>query len=254
MSAILFKTSLLVICAVLSAGCYTKFDVPEPPNVSEPGLVSCTISQLKGFTSAGYIMEDLVVGGRITSSDSAQNFYKRCYIEDNSGGIQVLIDNYDIYSLYLVGDSVRLNVKGLAVGLRDGVACVGYPTESDYMGPISSTVLLRQIMQTVESERITYPYDVTFDKLLPSDIGRLVEVEVYFPEVYSSTTVVKFVGSRELCDRLGNIAKLQTVAYSSFASSVVPSGWVRLRAIVVGHQPSGAYELKVSSTLDITLL
>ena len=251
MLAILSKLLLIFVCVFTPVSCNNKFDSPhdsvdeifEAPNMK--------IEHLKNLFELGYINQDLIIGGRIMSSDSAQNFYKRCFVQDDTGGIQIMINNYDIYSLYPPGDSVWVNLNGLAVGEKDGVKCIGYPTNSDYIEPISSVVLLRKIIHSVGEPRKRPARLIRFDELTPDDIGSLVTVGANFPEIDSTAQAQFYEGVRVLKDENGDLAKLKSTQYCSFAESEVPRGWVYIRAVVIGVQDSGAYELMISDTDDV---
>jgi len=250
MLATLSKTLLLLACLLIPTSCHNRFDVPESSETTfqSPNI---KIEQIKHLTEQGYIDHNLIIGGRITTSDSAQNFYKRCFIEDDTGGIQIAINNYDIYSLYPLGDSVWVNLNGLAIGEKDGVKCIGYPTNSDYIEPISSVVMLREIMYST-SVKLKRPNKITkFNELTPEDIGSLVTVEAYFTEIYDNIEPTVYEGVRELKDRNFDIAKLRSTQYCKFANNEVPSGWVLIRAIVIAKQHSGTYELMISDTDDV---
>lgn len=209
------------------------------------------IAQIKRLVNQGYIDNDFVIGGRVTTSDSAQNFYKRCFIEDGTGGIQIAINNYDIYSLYPPGDSVWVNLKGLAVGVKDGVKCIGYPTNSDYMESISSIVILRNTIHSTGTKYNRPNRIIRFNELTEEDIGSLVTIEAYFTEIHNYVEPTKYEGVRELKDRNADIAKLRSTQYCKFANEKVPRGWVFIRAIVIGQQDSGIYELMISDTDDV---
>ena len=244
------KILLTLACLFVAVSCHDQFDAPEPSEVI-PMSPNMKIADVKQLMEQGYIDYDLIIGGRITTSDSAQNFYKRCFIEDETGGIEVAINNYDIYSIYPLGDSVWVNLRGLSIGVRDGIKCIGYPVDSTYIEPISSIVMLRKIIYST-GERQHRPHRVmTFDDLVPSDIGRLVTVEAYFPEIFEQSEFPVYEGVRELKDRNGDIAKLRSTQYCKFASNEVPHVWVFISAIVIGRQESGIYDLMISDTDDV---
>ena len=253
MSAILSKPLVALACLLSLISCNKHFDAPESPQTAfqSPNI---NIADIKHLSEQGYIDFDIVVGGRVTTSDSAQNFYKRCFIEDETGGIQIAINNYDIYSMYPPGDSVWVNLRGLTVGIKDGVKCIGYPTNSDYLEPISSIVILRKIMHSTGEER-KRPTNITlFEGLTEGDIGRLVTVEARFSDTSTAIEPIMYEGVRELQDRDSCIAKLKSTQYCKFANQEVPRGWVLIRAIVVGQQDDGTFELMLSDTDDVRTL
>ncbi len=131
--------STLAICTLLSS-CeeFTPvftFKYPDPSryedtqgsNVVKPGEIEAThtIAQLTSLYTPGKpfeIEDDIVIGGRVISSDKSGNFYNQIYIQDETGGIEVKIGKNSLYNEYKLGQKVYVvcgpgnRTGGLTIG------------------------------------------------------------------------------------------------------------------------------------------
>ena len=111
------------LCALLSS-CeeFTPvftFKYPEPARsedisgsqVVKPGdiEVTHTIAQLASMYTQSKpqeIEDNVVIAGRVISSDKSGNFYNQIYIQDGTGGIEVKIGKNSLYNEYKLGQKV----------------------------------------------------------------------------------------------------------------------------------------------------
>jgi len=116
----LFFSALLLFFAasVVLVACNKKFD--EPPVYVAPDITpDLTISDLKAMHTLGQfeqITADQTIGGIVVADDQSGEFYKTIVIQDETGGISVKLDGYDLYTKYPVGRKVYIKVKGLYLG------------------------------------------------------------------------------------------------------------------------------------------
>ena len=104
--------SLLIGMGVTSC---TKYNDVEPPRLdqqyqAELPLPTHTISQLKALYKSGGVRIDkpIVISAVIASDDSEGNLYKSCYIEDETGGMELKFALGNLSSIYPQGTRVRL--------------------------------------------------------------------------------------------------------------------------------------------------
>ncbi len=86
----------LGLAALASLGCIeTEFDVP-PLCPQGPTLVAtATVADVKEFYEIGALTEitdDLIVDAVVVADDKGGNFYKKLVLQDETGGIEVLIN------------------------------------------------------------------------------------------------------------------------------------------------------------------
>ena len=89
--------------------------------------VNTTIAQLKAMYAGTpvHIDNDVIISGKIISSDASGNIYRSLYIQDETGGIEVKIGNSGLYNDYLVGQTLYVNCQGLALGNYGGMLQIG---------------------------------------------------------------------------------------------------------------------------------
>ena len=109
---------VVIEVSVIVVSCNKKFD--EPPAYVGPNITpTLTIADLKAMHTIGgleIITVDKIIGGVVVADDKSGNFYKTIAIQDETGGIQLKLDGYDLYTQYPVGRQVYVNVKGLYLG------------------------------------------------------------------------------------------------------------------------------------------
>lgn len=90
--------ALLALCG-LSCGCRDRFDVPDTP--ADAPAANITIASLHAFLHAETVVvrEELTVGGTVVSSDEAGNFYRTLVLDDGTGGAELRIAEYNLYTI-----------------------------------------------------------------------------------------------------------------------------------------------------------
>ena len=150
----------LVAMAVMTVGCYEKFDTVAPHTIVDdqeafeqmfPEAEHITIAELKyafgdisntGVNSAWsntkykLIGEDIFAGhdvyimGVVTSDDTEGNVYKSLYIQDETSGIEIKLNN-NVGIRYKKGSLVYVRLTGLYLGnYRMMLSLGGAPSES----------------------------------------------------------------------------------------------------------------------------
>ena len=95
--------------------CNKKFDAP-PSFVAPDAKATTTIAAIKAnhtFGTVDSFATDDVIEGVVIANDSSGNFYKEIIIQDSSGGIDIKIDEYDLYTSFSVGRKIFVKLKGL---------------------------------------------------------------------------------------------------------------------------------------------
>lgn len=154
------------------ASCMNKWDTEEVsndlysnPNIGEP---TTTIKDIrKAYSSAisnsSYEMvnSDMVIEGIVVANDISGNIYQYIYIQGlnadgsidkNNGGIGVGIKGLGcLYSIYPVGQKIRINLKGLYVGGYGKSPRIGMPyintNGSMRLGPMTLQMMQNHIQK-----------------------------------------------------------------------------------------------------------
>lgn len=219
---------VLLVCAV--AGC-KRFGEPEWEQTTPD---RATISILDLHRTLGEqsidIEQDMVIGGYVTSSDRASNFYRSFTIEDNSGGVEIMAGLYDLHNLYPEGYYVSVQLRGCSVGTSRGVMQVGMAAKeySEYATDyFASKVMLDKHIKRYNIRQQIAPMPLTLAELERELCGRLVHIEAVQCDeggVWS--------GYRLFHDSEGRGVMVYSSEYADYAQQPTPTGVVSLTGIL----------------------
>ena len=117
----------IILCASTILGSCTKeFSDPDPilPIVMKPNMTILDFKRL--YTgSPKEITDDIIIGGKVISTDEFGNFYKSFYIQDNTGGIEIKIGKTSLFNFYLPVTTVYIRAKHLFLGSYGGMVHLG---------------------------------------------------------------------------------------------------------------------------------
>ncbi len=130
MKKIFYSIAIILSLAVVSCEEWEPvFGNQGEPDVSTPQTqqVNTTIAQLKALYDGKplHIDNDLVIGGKIISSDASGNIYRSLYIQDETGAIEVKIGNSGLYNDYKPGQMLYVKCQGLVLGNYGGMLQIG---------------------------------------------------------------------------------------------------------------------------------
>ena len=167
----------LLLFALLAAGCYDDAGVPAPKNdpLPEANLSLPDLSARCGDTPVR-IVQDIVVAGRVTTSDEAGNFFRSVVLQEDGTGVELMAGLDDLFRVYPPGCRIAVRLQGLAMCRRFGVVQIGtMPAAGDYaVEAIGVRALLDRYVacETVDVLR-PVPRIVAFDELAPAaSVGR----------------------------------------------------------------------------------
>ena len=161
-------------------GKYPKPEVQEP----EVLVPTHTIKELADmYTVQGQpieIEEDVIIAGRVSTTDQPGNFYKSLYIEDGTCGMEIKIGRNGLYNEYKPGQTIYVKCKGLTLGMYGfkegkyggmGMVQLGYadPTKEYETSYLEHSVLVeRHIVKGPYGDPIE-PVELTEDMLPTKD-------------------------------------------------------------------------------------
>lgn len=227
----------LLLFALLAAGCYDDAGVPAPKNdpLPEANLSLPDLSARCGDTPVR-IVQDIVVAGRVTTSDEAGNFFRSVVLQEDGTGVELMAGLDDLFRVYPPGCRIAVRLQGLAMCRRFGVVQIGtMPAAGDYaVEAIGVRALLDRYVacETVDVLR-PVPRIVAFDELAPDMCGCLVQIEDLTPlPSEEDPTDWKWEGYRLFEDRAGNRIATYTSTYARYAASEIPKGPVTLVGVL----------------------
>lgn len=259
-----------IFCLLLSlaAGCgYDDFGNGASDPGEEP-LPNMRIATLRALCADGPVRiagEGVVLSGYVTTSDRENNFYRSFFIEDNSGGAEVLAGLYDLHNAYPTGQRVTLLADGLTASLGDDLLRIGLEGASErYPVAYMESRLIAGAHLRVSGERIVPAASpVTAGRLSGSRVGTLVCVGGLKAEIVRDTTwavpaSVSPTGaplgaSLKFRDAQGDSLYVVTSGYASFAAERVPRGRVSVTGILLRGAVGGktVYQLKIRDLNDV---
>ena len=124
----LIMAVILVVSVGTFSACKKSFD--NPPGAGDPDIVANTsIKTLKAMhTSSGaydVITSDLIISGVVVADDKSGNLYKQLYIQDATGGLQILLDANSLYGTYPVGRRIFIRCRDLCISDYNGLMALG---------------------------------------------------------------------------------------------------------------------------------
>lgn len=248
-----------VFAAVATACCDSA---PVPETSSETETADCTIAALRGFYygETRLVESDITVAGRVTTSDSAGNFYKSLVIEDSTGAVEIMAGVTDLATSFPEGVTLSVDLRGCALGQSYGVMQIGlYPAPysgyaTDYF---SSRALLDSHVKRGGEVAVVEPYATTVAGLDRAMCGRLVRIDALTLQRPAGddeyTVPARWSGYATFKDAAGDSVVVYTRPYADYADLFVPVGEVSLTGILQYGRSGGSrecYQLKMRHVED----
>ena len=111
-----------VVVAIVMIACQ-KYPEPEyivPTYELKEYQTLISIEDLKARHTVGgtptAVSDDVVIRGVVVADDESGNIYKSIYIQDETGGVNLAIDQVNLYNIMPVGQEVFVEMKGLFIG------------------------------------------------------------------------------------------------------------------------------------------
>ena len=232
---------LLAMLLGLGATSCEKYNEVAPPRFDTQAeaqeklpLPTHTIRQLKELYKPGgvVITKPIVISAVIISDDSEGNLYKTCYIEDETGGMELKFALGNLSSLYPQGTRVRLLCQDLKLGRYGGQINLGYPSKDDKYetGFYPELLVPRSLLKEGRSE--VTPLPLLVSGISKQHAGRLIRLDgVQFLASELGQTYADPQGkeknrnvNRTLVDRQGSKVTVRTSSYAKFAGRTLPQG------------------------------
>jgi len=236
----IFKLTTAIMIASMAitfTACKKNFD--NPPGPADPALVANTsIQALKALhTNAGaydVITTDLIISGIVVADDKSGNLYKQLFIQDATGGLQILLDANSLYGTYPVGRRIFIKCKDLCISDYNGTmelgvkaTVAGLPSiEGIPANLISKFVVGGSINNPVTPIVVTQAQLGT--NMQDQYLGSLIQLNDYeFSDTsvtFSDTSAYKSTVNIDIKNCSNQFITIRTSAYANFAGKKVPGG------------------------------
>ncbi len=221
------RRTILLLTATLAAACYDRTEEPLPSAV--PPTATTTLSVLHNTVGEGSIAvtSAIVVEGRVTSTDEADNFHRTLVIEQGDGALELMAGQYQLADRYPVGTHVSLRLDGLTLARSRGVVQAGYAAVA------GSGYATEYIPSQAALDRHLIRHDKPLDPIMPRRLriadlreemcGLLVRIDslTYAPPM-DSIYVEGWFGRRAFADPGGDTVETYVRDYARFAKSQPP--------------------------------
>ena len=246
----------------LLAACTGCYDASDPPGRLPADLPSATttIAQLHKLYpgSTTQVNGEVVVRGKVTSSDRAGNFYRSFLVEADGAAVEVMAGTDKTCNRYPPGCRVALRLAGTAVGKSRGVLQIGRmpaPYASPDVDYFGSQAVLDGIVVRGEAAEEPAPALLDISELHESRCGCLVSVgRLHYVAQDEEQEEPVWSGYRRFENDRGGVLYVYTSPYARFADDPLPQGNVRLTGILqYGKTPDGdRFMLKLRDETDCT--
>ncbi|MEM9846646.1 MAG: DUF5689 domain-containing protein, partial [Bacteroidota bacterium] len=239
MKIIFSKYFLLSCLAILVMGSCVdqEFDVPPLEEESFTFEKNASIVDLKNaFDPQGaefqIIESDIIIEGIVTADDESGNFFKRIVIQDETAGIEILINAIGLNNLYPIGRRLRVKCAGLQMTNGTGTLQLGgetFDSNGDLrLGGIDETSLDLFIEAGARGVDVS-PNVSTINQLGEDNLSQLVRLEdVQFAQGDADVTYAdaeaQFSRNLTIEDCSGNTIVLRSSGFASFAGDFTPTG------------------------------
>lgn len=281
--AVLF---IAAVTAITNSSCVKDtYSDPAPYSDTTSLTANTTIAELKSKYVSGIVeissnfiagRDSIIIEGYVTSDDKTGNFYKSIFIQDATGGIQLMLNKTSLYNFYHRGQRLVVVCKGMYMGnygqqIQIGSLMVDPANNAPSISGLETDYIINQhvfkkgkVLQEV-TPTVIIPSSATLN-----DVSKLVQINnAQFFTLFSTIdnsrlTYADPVGNVTLDHQLGGKVNggsyipfvnggkpfvVRTSGFAKFAGDTIPS----LSGTIVGvlSYYNGTFQLVVRDTKDV---
>lgn len=259
---LLRNISLPLIASLALFACERDYDAPllTEPEYTGPAA-NITISELRTQNAAAtqdvpiIITQDQVLKAVITGNDESGNIFKKIYLQDETGAIEMEVDQSSVYNYYPVGQTVYVDLNGLSISVYGDEQQLGHPegylfrtpwedfekhvSKDGWANPENAKPVVIDDISTINAAPDNYKFKlvqftgVTFQN---GDKG------IFAPE--------DGYGEENITDSHGNTIMIRTSNYASFAGNKLPEGKGNVTGILGRFR--GTWQLTLRTANDVS--
>lgn len=228
----------LVMAMTVLLSCERDFQAPPLTEPTYTGAeANMTIAKLKSLyatiTDPTLIDVDYIIKATVVGNDISGNIYKQIYIQDETGGINMGVDQNSIFTEFRVGQEIYIHLKGLYMVMYGEQLQIGYGQTNANRIPWEVFNFYVHKNKWPKAENAV-PRTIKLSELDQSMVNTLVKLEnVYFVDggklPFSASDATT---NRLLKDGDGNSIIVRNSNYASFAADMLPEGGGTLIAVL----------------------
>lgn len=255
------KIVLAVLAGVLAFSCTRDYEAPPFTEPEYTGLTNnITVARFKSkfaaaTTNPTVIDSPLVMKATVVGNDISGNIYKSLYVQDETGGISLGVDQNSIYTNYAVGQEVFIELNGMAAVIAPGGELqVAYKGTS--ANRIPWDIFVKQVHQNRwpnPNAELVKPRKVKLSELSTAYSNTLVQIDTVFftnegKGQYAVSSSLSGV-SQVIKDESNKSLDVRTSVYATFAADTLPLGYGTVTGILTRY--SGTWQLALRSKNDV---
>jgi hypothetical protein len=240
-----------VLGSLFVAACIKQdFDEPDISFVDPNIQTNSSIAELKSMFSLSedemvLMSEELVFDATVVANDKSGNIYQEIIVQDETGGLVISIDAYDLFTKFPVGRKVYVKCQGLYLANDEGVHIIGDLITENIAGQLVEVfdaipdALYDAYLIDGRVQQPIAPKVVTINGLSNSLMSTLIQLDdVEFTNSDAGKPFADGVGTnkstlnRNLEDCNENQVVVRSSGYSTFANEATPVGKGSLVAIL----------------------
>lgn len=259
---LLRNISLPLIASLALFACERDYDAPllTEPEYTGPAA-NITISELRTENAAAaedapiIITKDQVLKAVITGNDESGNIFKKIYLQDETGAIEMEVDQSSVYNYYPVGQTVYVDLNGLSISVYGNEQQLGHPegylfrtpwedfekhvSKDGWANPENAKPVVIDDISTINAAPDNYKFKlVQFTGVTFQNGGK----GIFAPE--------DGYGEENITDSHGNTIMIRTSNYASFAGNKLPEGKGNVTGILGRFK--GTWQLTLRTANDVS--
>lgn len=259
---LLRNISLPLIASLALFACERDYDAPllTEPEYTGPAA-NITISELRTENAAAtdkapiIITQDQVLKAVITGNDESGNIFKKIYLQDETGAIEMEVDQSSVYNYYPVGQTVYVDLNGLSISVYGDEQQLGHPegylfrtpwedfekhvSKDGWANPENAKPVVIDDISTINAAPDNYKFKlVQFTGVTLQNGGK----GIFAPE--------DGYGEENITDSHGNTIMIRTSNYASFAGNKLPEGKGNVTGILGRFR--GTWQLTLRTANDVS--
>ena len=197
------------------------------PDTPVPNATIADVMALFTEGSVNQITSDLIFDAVMISSDETGNFFKQLIMQDETGGINIRVDDFDLFNNFNLGRKVVVKAKDLYIGDFNGLPQLGALFNGE-VGRIATGDYPNHIFKSDNGSQVT-PANITIDNVDASMLNTLVTISnSEFIDAELGTTYASpgggFAVNKTIQDCDENTILLRNSDFADFAGFNVPDG------------------------------
>jgi hypothetical protein len=258
---ILYFSLAITLVIITMGSCDRELDTP-PLKTLDPTLVpNTTIDQLLSmYKTTGQafmsITEDKIIEATVIANDKSGNFYRQIIISDQTGGIEVKINDNNLHERYALGQKLYIRTKDLILGSYGGLVQLGgsiYESSGLRLGGIEPANVKGHLFR-IPGGVLPQATPITLGGNMDAHLYTMVSLSgVQFTDAALTNpfSIPNQTTNRNLTDCNGNTIIVRTSSFADFAPTMLPQGNGTIQAILTKFVND--YQLIINDISDVNL-